>query len=357
MKEPAPPTVKPAATPDTRQPIHPEVRRPDGPQHRVRVRFYRRMRVQRLYPMVVEVEQLADHRPVAKTPTGAVRVRPVIPGAQVTPAEQDVDVGQRGPKATFAVTPLACGALRDARLEVYQHGRLLQQVALPMQGSQQRLTWVLLFATVLVPALVYYLFSYVNLTRAAPPPPLPPSVRDDWRPDEPMAMAAEEGQAGPPARFVPAGGSPPAAGGMQNMARRGGRPGAGGPPRRGAGPAAGGLSGRGGRPGAGGPPAAGVVAADKEQAPAADTDSPKLDGKVERAIVANVPSVPFLPHLTRDLAISVQDGYEGLYYARLEGLPLVFYTGLLLLALTVVSWITHAGKRSRRRGKPVALGA
>jgi hypothetical protein len=143
MKEPLPPKAK--ATAPRKDP--PAARPSSRFERQLRVRFYCSMRAQRVHSLLVEVQQPREGSG-ASTP---VVVRPVIPGALVAPAEQTLDAGQPNPQARFQVTPLARGRLPEARVEVYQHGRLADQVRLRMKAFTPRRTWVLLLLAILVP--------------------------------------------------------------------------------------------------------------------------------------------------------------------------------------------------------------
>ena len=107
----------------------------------VQVRYYRRMRPNRVYPFVVSWRGGAR----AAAP---VTVRLVMAGAQVVPAEQVL--GPNEDRATFYVTPIAKGWMRGERLEVLQDGRKVQEIRLPGKVTTQRLTWVLLLLTIFV---------------------------------------------------------------------------------------------------------------------------------------------------------------------------------------------------------------
>src|SRR5881396_2891305 len=79
--------------------------------------------------------------------TAPVTVRLVMAGAQVVPAEQTLDPGDPGDKATFYVTPLAHGGLRGERIEVVQNGRKVQELRIPCKVTSQKGTLVWLFLT------------------------------------------------------------------------------------------------------------------------------------------------------------------------------------------------------------------
>jgi hypothetical protein len=109
----------------------------------VKIRYYRRMRPNRVYPFVVSWKG-------GRGSGDPVTVRLVIGGAQVVPAEQSLDPTRSDDRATFYVTPLAKGMLRGERLEVVQDGEKVQEIRLPCKVTTQRLTWVLLLLTIIV---------------------------------------------------------------------------------------------------------------------------------------------------------------------------------------------------------------
>src|SRR5262245_2260484 len=117
----------------------------------VQVRYYHRMRPNRVYPVVVSWKGGAR----AAAP---VTVRLVMAGAQVVPAEQTLEPGGDG-RVTFHVTPIARGWLRGERLEVLQDGRKVQEIRLPCKATTQRLTWLLLLLTIFTVWWVVPLFT------------------------------------------------------------------------------------------------------------------------------------------------------------------------------------------------------
>ena len=131
----------------------------------LRVRYYYRMKPQRAYPLVVEVPRGSA---AAGPGPGPVVVRPLIPGAHIVPAEQALDVNRAGQQVTFYVTPLARGRLPAPRVEVLQHGRPVGAIGLRMKAVTQRMTWLLLLLTVLVPCLVFYTTRVNPLTGTVP---------------------------------------------------------------------------------------------------------------------------------------------------------------------------------------------
>jgi hypothetical protein len=146
----------------------------------LRVRYYDRMKVQRVYPLTVEVTA-GSNRPGAGLALDPVVVRPIIPGAQVVPAEQRLDVSRPGEQAAFHVTPLARGRYPNPRVEILQHGRPVQAIPLRVKGVTQRLTWVLLALTVLA---TWAVFHYTHSGRLEGKVPYQ-ARRPDLGPDAP----------------------------------------------------------------------------------------------------------------------------------------------------------------------------
>jgi hypothetical protein len=122
-----------------------------GPQ--LQIRYWKVMKPQRVYALVVTVPARgkkggeAEEEPARG---GLVVVRPVIPGAQVVPAEQRYEVAP-GNQITFQVTPLARGRLPRARLEVFAPGQPPEIIPLPMKAKTHRLALVLLFLAWAIP--------------------------------------------------------------------------------------------------------------------------------------------------------------------------------------------------------------
>jgi hypothetical protein len=112
------------------------------------VRYYSRMRLQRVYPLSVEVSPSAEGAVDSGAP---VTVRPLITGALVVPPERKLDTGRPGARADFHVTALAKGRLRGALVEIHQPGQVVQTIPLQMKGTTQVLTWLLALLTILVP--------------------------------------------------------------------------------------------------------------------------------------------------------------------------------------------------------------
>jgi hypothetical protein len=121
---------------------------------RVQVRYYKRMRLGRVYPV-----QVGWARGTRGPVSGPVTVRLVMAGAQVVPLEQPLDTSRPDARATFHVTPIARGWLRGERVEVLREGRKIDEVKLPCKVTSQRCTWFLLFLTFFIPFWVAPLFT------------------------------------------------------------------------------------------------------------------------------------------------------------------------------------------------------
>jgi hypothetical protein len=199
MKPPAPnkPAVvkKPAPAPQT---VRRDAGPVPGPRADVKVRFYSKMNLQRVYPLVVEVPR-ASGKAAPASSVDPVVVRPVIPGAFVVPAEQRLDVSKPGAQVTFQVTPLARGRLPGARLELHQPGQAVQTLPLGMKTVTQRMTWVLLALTFLLP--LGLLWAHYNPIKGNVPREM--KVFDPNAP-RPLAPPGQPGGGG-----VPPGGAPP----------------------------------------------------------------------------------------------------------------------------------------------------
>ncbi|MCI0462967.1 MAG: hypothetical protein L0Z62_38970 [Gemmataceae bacterium] len=134
--------------------------RPATAAPQVRVLYYRRMRPNRVYPVVV------SWKGAERSTGGPVTLRLLMAGAQVVPLEQTLDPHEPDAKVTFHVTPLARGHLRGERLEVLQDGRKIQEIRLPCKATTQRATWILLLLTVLVAWFVVPVFDPTFRMRA-----------------------------------------------------------------------------------------------------------------------------------------------------------------------------------------------
>jgi hypothetical protein len=130
------------------------------------VQYYKRLKRQRLYPLVVRWSR-ADH--VHVPPTGessTVVVRPVIPGALIVPTELPLSAAQPDATATFQVTPLARGHLNGARVDVLYQGKQVGTVPLPMNVVRISLSGALLALAFLIPLFLMLTTGNNKLTSA-----------------------------------------------------------------------------------------------------------------------------------------------------------------------------------------------
>jgi hypothetical protein len=340
---------------------------PAAPKLDLRVRYYYRMKPQRVYPLVVEVSRgTAAAGPVLEP----VVVRPVIPGAHVAPAEQPLDVRRPGAPATFYVTPLARGRLPAPRVEVLQHGRRAGEVGLRMKGVTQRATWFLLLLTLVVPALLFYATRHplTAVTRhklispdlgkpaddknnegggekkkaapdepdkqtAAPADPIRLLVRadaDDKKDEKADDKKDEKADDKKDARE----GAGPAGPGRQGPVGRPRRPaGENQPP--GAPP--------GGEAAAPGPGAAGDAG---HEMTLPDTPGASLEYYLTREAKEDFPDVPLV---TDTIVPPVASALGTAYGVACEMPSLYLWVGLALFGLTVISCYLHAARRTSRR--------
>lgn len=138
-------------------------------------RYHTVMKPQRVYALLVQVPK--SRKGGDGEDAGVVVVRPVVPGAQVVPAEQRLDASAAGNQVTFYVTPLARGTLPRARAEVHAPGQPPQDVRLPMSARTQRLAWSLLVLAFVVP------WFMTKITKG------------DWRPTGASAKGSTEASA------------------------------------------------------------------------------------------------------------------------------------------------------------------
>src|SRR5262249_7450140 len=92
--------------------------------------------------------------------------RPIIPGALVTPSIREVELGDGGSTLKFSVTPMAWGPLPHARLGLFQNGRHVGNVAVPMKRGRQLCTLVFLLWALLVPAAILFFTSHLYWSRS-----------------------------------------------------------------------------------------------------------------------------------------------------------------------------------------------
>jgi hypothetical protein len=313
------------------------------------------MKPQRVYPLTVEVPRGSGGRLLPAGSGEAVVVRPLIPGAVVVPAEQRLDVARPGSQVTFSVTPLAKGRLPNPRVEVLQHGRVVQEIGLRMKGVTQRMTWWLLALTLLVPSLLLYYGRYYPVTGTIPHKSTVP-LHDQGK--EGAGDADKKEQPGGPEK------KPPAPGQGDNAAPKDAKEPAGPPADPPGGPAGGPRGGPPGGPPGG--PAAGGMAAQLKPLPdsrVVETSIPGSPGEVLSYRLGNVVSndVPKVPYVNDEPKIPIIDATAGsavskglgqgydLYLGLAES-HISFWIGVCLLMLTFLSWLTHSTGRTSRRG-------
>ncbi len=123
----------------------------------LRIRHFRRMRRQRVYGVTVNWPKGGPKPPLNAPP---LTLRLLMAGAQVVPTEQTLDPHAPADRATFYVTPLAKGWLRNEKLEILVNGRKVQEQRLPGKVVSQRGTLVLLLLTFFVPWFILTYFKY-----------------------------------------------------------------------------------------------------------------------------------------------------------------------------------------------------
>jgi hypothetical protein len=350
MKEP--PSAK--AAPARRDPLPPA-----GPECRLLVRYYRRMRPQRVYTLEVSNAKAAEGR-VAGT---IVLVRPIIPGAHVAPAESEMNLAQPNARASFYVTPLAKGSLPHAQVEVRQQGRTLQTIPVGMRAATQRRTWLLLALAFLLPAGVLLMSREDLFGKEKRARPLTQNAV------EPMPKVGDEARAQP----EPAQGARPMNNEDRLKAENEARAARGEPPIQGPqGPGRGPAPGQGPPPGRGGIPENAMARAGGGRPPdAPDVEAPQVDPKeafrsnynlskrsnpVVYAITENVPEVPdnveeklpWVGGVTKRVALGAGTAYDVARALADNYLAFWLFVGLLLLVL--MSWFTRRPIKGRRRG-------
>jgi hypothetical protein len=136
------------------QPPRPDPARDRPPEYTLEASWYCTMKPRRVYPLVVRVPPGRDSVPL-DSPSGVMlTLRPVVPGALVTPAVLHLEVSRPGAQATFHVTPLARGRLPAARVIVLCGSRPVHELPVRMTARTQRAAWLLLLLALVVPALL-----------------------------------------------------------------------------------------------------------------------------------------------------------------------------------------------------------
>ncbi len=281
------------------KPMNPLLReslQPDKTQYRALVRFYGRMRRNRVYPLIVSLQKYSPGRGDGDT-GGPVTVRPLVPGGEVTPAEQELDPTNSNAQATFYVVPVAKGKLGGARVQLLNKGSVVQEVRTPIRSVSQRQT--LLFA-ILAIFLPFVIVDYLKFN--------PPSGTIQVK----RMIPNPEKHPNPNALKIPRANAAGAPGGI---------------PRE---------------------------AMDKMPDFVERVFTVPAEGGtlIAYQIKDNIPPTP----VTDYVADNVQIGYDVVQrLTAKEGYYLGFYVFVILLAVTAVSWISNCSWRSRRRGAPMVL--
>lgn len=119
----------------------------------VKVNYYRRMKLNRVYPVTVTWGERP--RPLGSVKT--VTLRLLGAGGQIVPSEQLLDATRPDIPATFFVTPLAYGWLRAQRLEILVAGRKVQEVPLASRVTCQCWAGFWFLMALIVPILILWL--------------------------------------------------------------------------------------------------------------------------------------------------------------------------------------------------------
>jgi hypothetical protein len=151
MAKSPPVSTKPAPAPTRGSP--PARTGPSLPS--LKVVYYRRMKRQLVYAVTASWYNPEKRKPPAGA--GPVVLRLLMAGAQVVPSEQPLDPAKPDARAVFYLTPLARGWMRHECMEVLIDGRKVQEMPLKSKVTTQRMTWVLLVLTFLVP---WFIFTY-----------------------------------------------------------------------------------------------------------------------------------------------------------------------------------------------------
>lgn len=368
MSEPVPTRGKPVAAV---KPVSPaEVPPGSSVSCQLQVSYYRRMRLQRVYPISVSSRLSAGTRLV---PT-FLQIRLVIPGALVTPAERELDAGDPKAQVTFHMTPLARGRLPQPHLEVLRGETVLQRVPLRMRVVSNRLTWILAGLTVLVPAFLLYVTRYAPLrgtisinpgvrVPAVQPAPAPPPIRVNPPADAPPPITRSPQEAVTLQLVIGLVDNSPAKSEKQDSNKEQDKkpdppkdaaknpselPKDKSPLKKDEQPQF-----RGG----------GIIKDELPPPPKGATlERPATPGEVlEREIVRNVPEIPadwleknpWMPRITQPLAKALGSCYDFAVNLALDYLS--FWVGVALLCLTLISAILHRSVRGRRYSDPIPL--
>jgi hypothetical protein len=162
------------------------------PKFQVRVRYARRMHLQRVYSMVVELRP-AEKAPASSVSSGdSVIARPIIPGAHVQPTELELGPKASNNKITFSITPLAAGKLSGARLQILHSGRVLEEVKTPIRSVRPGRVVMWAGLTLLAFAYLAGIFGPLpDLSTIAAKPPAKPAAPDGDKPAAAVGMPGD----------------------------------------------------------------------------------------------------------------------------------------------------------------------
>ena len=146
----------------------------------LRFSYYSVMRPQEVFPLTVQVREGAA---AVLANAGSLTIKPSIPGALVEPREQVLDASKPNNSVTFQVAPVAKGKLPNASVQVLQQNQVLQSFGLGMKTKTQRLTWLLVLLTLVLP----YLVTYVTRDH-----PLKGTIPRQAKPRSESALAANQ---------------------------------------------------------------------------------------------------------------------------------------------------------------------
>lgn len=137
---------------------------PSTTVQRAHVRYYSKMRAQRVHPLDVELSREQVVRLIGKNraqdssaPFEAdtavpVRIEPILPGCQCYPPRMDVILDRPRTHVRFFVVPQVIGPLRDARVTLSQQGRQLSRIDLQCKVTRQTLSLAVGVMSFLAPA-------------------------------------------------------------------------------------------------------------------------------------------------------------------------------------------------------------
>ncbi|MBY0522477.1 MAG: hypothetical protein K2R98_03730 [Gemmataceae bacterium] len=309
-------------------------------QYQLRVRYYRRMKPQRVYPMIVELLPVDKKPATSSTPPGdPVTICPLVPGAHITPAVLEVGPKQSNSKATFYVTPLATGRLRDAKITVSHQGRVLQEVSLPATSATQTMTRFLAVLTFVLPAALYWLTVVQDLSETRGPIERKSSstakeaikkettkketTKEDTKKEDKTKDTKKEN----PKKATSA--ITPDSDGYSFVYFQGPK-------------------------GETPPPDDDDLSPKPEDEKKPTQPPPK--GKIAKFLWENIPDYEgYTEEPKREAALTIQHGYDVARSMSRE--YLCFYFGATLLGMTLISWVFHRPVRGKRWGKPLNLPA